>query len=708
MGTTVPLRAIAIVLLFGMSTGCILGEDDGRLGLEETPGGAPWNHDDNVVCSTAEECGDGEVCENGICQMARCQTAFESTAPMGKTRYFGTDAEVAIISDDFYIDALESTDGSYMSSWDLEVGGSKIIDVAGGDLLGTKPHTIAVAIEFSEAVQLRTPNGTSQINVGFWPVAIAAGDIDGDGIDELVAFAADGQIALCDVDEDKCTGASITGATGTDVAVADVDADGFAEPLFLFDYDGESELVVWNTDAELNGQEESYGWRFSFPVRAMAAGKLTGGDAAEVAMLEDGGWWGWTDDKVHVYSPAAEAFIGSKDVDGRTLDLAVGDRDSDERHEIAILRESQQLELLKVDAQGAFTTLSEWNIPVGQNGQRISFVDWNGDSATGTLVEGPELVAGDAVPIVAMMFPPYPNKAAVGALSASVTLGDSDSVSETLTDTLTLSVGMGLSFGAEAFGFKAKVGGFINKSVSVGRAVTRTLSVGARYWILAQPDLQGTSYAPVIMSCGCYHRYKYVTDDPSNLIGGSGQTVDIFVPVGGQTQLWSSKRYNAMAEAIGLPIIEVPITVGDVGSYPSTIQTLDGLPVAAEDMVFPVLPEFELSDVGFVNFWLVAGEAETNSVATSTTLGLTSSFGAGVVSIDTDVSIGVTQGYSISVGNNQIFAGGIPPVPDNPQTPEDEFEVNRYRFMPAVFRQYYTDRHGDEAAYYVMNFAVAR
>lgn len=695
-------------MLIGMSSGCVALDGDDRFDPEQTPGEAPWNHDENVACTSSTECGNGEVCEEGVCQMARCQTGFESAAPMGQNHYFGTDAEVAVISDDFFIDAIETSDGAYINSWDLEAGGGKVVDVTAADLTGSKPHTIAVAIEFSDAVQLSGPDGKSQIHVGFWPVAIAAGDVDGDGLAELVAFSDAGDIAVCDVEKNSCRDATITGAEGKDVAVADVDGDGFAEALFLFDYEGESEVVVWNVDADQTEQEESFGWRFNFPVRAMAAGKMTGANTAEIALLEDGGWWGWTDDKVHVYAPASDAFIGNKDVDGHTIDLAVGDRDSDETEELVILRDGQTLEMINVSQQGDLTTASEWNIPVGQQAQRISFVDWNGDSATGTLVEGPELIAGDAVPVAALMFPPYPHNAAGGDMTASVTLGDNEAVSETMSDTLTLSVGIGVSFGAEAFGFKAKVGGFLNQSVSVGHAVSRSVSIGSRYSVNAQPDLQGTSYAPVVMSCGCYHRYKYVTDDPSNLIGGTGQTVDIFVPVGGQTQLWSSKRYNAMAAVTGLPIIEVPIRVGDVDSYPAQLQTLDGLPVPAEDMVFPMLPEFQISDVGFVNFWLVAGESETNDVASSTTLGVNASFGAGVVSVNTDISVGVTQGYSITVGKDQIFAGGVPPVPDNPDTPEDEFEVHRYSFMPGVFRQHYTDKHGDDAAYYVMSYAVAK
>ncbi|MEM9696909.1 MAG: hypothetical protein AAGA56_30515, partial [Myxococcota bacterium] len=261
----------------------------------------------------------------------------------------------------------------------------------------------------------------------------------------------------------------------------------------------------------------------------------------------------------------------------------------------------------------------------------------------------------------------------------------------------------------EAGPFKAKVSGYFNRDVSVTQSFRTRRTIGARYWVLAQPQLQGLEYAPVIMSCGCYHRYRYQTEDPSNLIGGTGQVVDIFIPVGGQTQLWSSQRYNAMAAATGtLPLIEVPITVGDPSSYPATQQTLDGQPIAPDDMVFTDVPSYQVSDVGFVNYWLVRGETETNAVAETIDFGTKASFGLFGNGIDVSSQIGQTAGYSLSVGNTQIFAGGIPPVPDNPDTPEDEFLLNRYSFSPFVYRQRYTDAQGDEAAYYVMNFTVAQ
>ena len=703
--------AVLAVALVGAS-GCVIYDEDGGTspagGNGKAPGSQPYGSDD-ISCTTNADCADGEACEGGICQMERCAEAYESLAPMGANHYFGIDGELAIISDDTWVDGFESSSaGGYLNSWDLESVGDKVVDVTGGALTAAKPHTLAVAVEFSDQLLLRGPMGESTLNIGIWPKAIAAGDVDADGIDELVAFADDGQISLCDVEEGTCQLASIAGISGKDVAVADVDGDGFAEPVFLFDADGKSEIVVWNTDSELTGHDETIGWEFSFPVRAFAAGDVDGDLLAEVVALEDGGWWGWASDKVHVFSPANETFVSSKSVDGHTLDVAVGDRDSDDTAEVAILREDQKYELFGSN-QGQLESLALHDVTVGGKATRISMVDWDGDSATGELVGGAELVAGKAVPLATLMFPPYPRNVAKGALNANITLGNNESTSESHSDTLSLSLGMAVSYGVETPVFKAKVGAYFGKEFSYTNRVTKSMTIGARYWLLAAPEIHGFDYGAVVMSCGCFHKYSYVTNDPANRIGGSGQTGDIYIPVGGQTTLWSTKRYNAMAEAAGdLPIMNVPVTIGDVSSYPETLQTLDGQPVPESDMLFPNLTTYQASDVGFVSFWMVAGEQETNEVAEKTTLGVTGSLGVGGVSVDAKVGVGVAQGYSITTGKDVVFAGGIPPIPDDPETPEDEFKVHGYSFTPVVYRHHYTDAVGEDAAYYVMTYAVGQ
>jgi len=699
--------AALVPMALALIVGCTVPEDrdDSRL-PDEVPGSDPYDTDTDVSCTTRDDCASGESCEQGVCMMARCGDAYVSQPPLGERHFFGTDGEIAVVSDDNYVDAFEGSDGTYISSWNLTGESGNVVDVAGGNLLGTQPQAIVVAIEFSDEVIVRGPDGLFDLDIGLWPKAIDAGDVDNDGVDELVAFSEDGMISVCDVDEQKCTGAKIDGIHGLDVAVGDVDRDGFAEPVFLLDMGGQVQLLVWNRDAATTGQQDTLGWNVDVKAHAFASGDLDGDGFDELVLLEDGGWWGWTHDELHVFSAAQDAIVARREVDGRTKDVAVGDRNSDDADEIAILREDRIVELFAA-SEGALSSLGTTPVNVGEESTRLSMVDWDGDSATGTLVSGPELVAGDAVPIAVLMFPPYAEKLAVGALAAKITVGQGETMGESVTDTLSLGVGMGVSFGAESGPLKASVGAELGKSWKYSRRISKSLSIGARYSVHANPELFGVDYAAVILSCGCYHRYRYTTNDPNHLIGGNNQTMDVFIPVGGQTQLWSSKRYNAMAEKSGrAPMVEVPVRVGDVSSYPKALLTLDGQQVADEDMVFTDLPDFQVSDVGYVSFRMKVGEEESNETAITTTMGAKTSFGLFGGGIDASFNLGVGQGYSVNVGTESLFSGGVPPIPDDPRTPEDEFLLNRYSFTPNIHRQTYVNHHDEEASYYVMHFAV--
>ncbi|MBW2528152.1 MAG: hypothetical protein JRI23_28495 [Deltaproteobacteria bacterium] len=497
-------KLLATIFVTALAVGCAADETDREFEVTAAPGDQPWTSDD-ITCVTDDHCATGEFCgENGVCQMLRCDGSYDSLAPMGLNHYFGVDAELAIISDASYVDGFEAADGSYMSSWNI--ADARIVDVAGGDMTGFRPQSIAVATESSDEIIVRGGETQTTLSVGIWPRAIAAGDTDADGLDELVAFSDDGTISLCDVETESCQVAMIEGAEGKDVAVADVDGDGYHEPIFLFENSDSTELVVWNVDAELTGQDEAYGWVFPFGIKSIAAADVDGDLVAEVLCLEDGGWFGLASDKIHVFSPAREELVAEKSISKHASDLAAGDRDSDGRAEVAVLRSDQKFEILVTDEAGQLDSIGTWDVTVGEEAQRVSMLDWDGDSASARATSGPALVSGREVPTMVMLFPPYPRGAANAPLNASVGMGNSESSSESFSDTVSLSVGMAVSFGAD-FGSiaKAKVGAFFNYDVSVTQTVSQQMSIGARYSAMAAPDVHGTDYAAVMLSCGCYH-----------------------------------------------------------------------------------------------------------------------------------------------------------------------------------------------------------
>src|SRR5262249_38714304 len=147
---------------------------------DDGPGTQAWNNDD-VKCSSDADCDSTEACLNGVCQMRVCsEPSYKSTAPLGKIHYFGLDREIAIIGDGEYVDTYEPKDATYKGSFDYSKVGKLIVDIAGGDFLGTRPQQFAYAHANSDLVTLEG-GGTHAIHVGINPIAIAAGDTDGDG-----------------------------------------------------------------------------------------------------------------------------------------------------------------------------------------------------------------------------------------------------------------------------------------------------------------------------------------------------------------------------------------------------------------------------------------------------------------------------------------------------------------------------------------------
>jgi hypothetical protein len=501
----------------------------------------------------------------------------------------------------------------------------------------------------------------------------------------------------------------LTGTTGVSIAAGDVDGDGFDEPVVLVDRDGTSEIVVWNTDHALTEQEELIAWSVNKTLSALGVGDVDGDGLAEAMVLEDGGLWGWTSDVLHVFSPAQGAIIASPSVDAETIDVDAGDRDGDGRAEVVMLRDSATFELAGIDAAGAITSLVTESLAVGQGATRIATVDWDGDSPAGRLVSGPELVSGAVVPVALMIFPPY-DRGAQTKGTANVVVGNTAVQSETMSDTVSLHLGLTVGYGAEIPGvLKASVSGYLYKDFAATKAVTRSISVGQRFTVDADPKLLGDDYAAVVLSCGCFHAYSYETDDPANKVGGSGKEMRVFVPVGGQTGLWSSKRYLAMAKALGgLPEMTVPYRIGDIASYPPAHQTLAGQPIPEADRVFPEPPSFQVSDVGTVTWSLTSTQIEANTVAETTTIGLTGTLGAFGASVSGDINTGFSHAYTVTVGQDALFAGSVPPLVDNPETPEDEYETYRYSFSPTVYREHYQDAAGEDAGYYVITYAVGQ
>jgi hypothetical protein len=219
------------------------------------PGSKAWANE-NVACRTDDDCaiGAGEACLDGVCQMRRCSDVDQtSVAPLGAHRFIASYRDMIVADADNILRGYEPVQSQLMHSGDFEwqMPGEEVTDVAGGNLLGTRPEVMATAHKGSMVVQIVSPSREVRpVDVGFEPVAIAAGDTDGDGVDELVAVAANGQGSICNALTGVCSPFALEAPEVRDVTTADVDGDGREEPIVLAANEQGSDILVVKLDAQ--------------------------------------------------------------------------------------------------------------------------------------------------------------------------------------------------------------------------------------------------------------------------------------------------------------------------------------------------------------------------------------------------------------------------------------------------------------------------
>lgn len=724
-GSRLRLLGLAGVLLafgcnqsdFGDGVPPAVGDEGGDGGGDgDGPGSGARTDDEDVSCESEDDCGMGETCAEGVCQMARCNDGpYIGAPPLGGGLKFFNDQEF-IVADtmpsdgEFYIDGYAPTPGAvdYPGSWSM--GDQPILDLAGGDFYGNNEEMFVVGVDGSNELVLGGTDESIRMGIGFQPTSIAAGDIDHDGKDEVVALGQFGNVAVCNMKEHDCNTFLFENANGKDLAIADVDGDGYAEVVFLLDNGGNEVLYVWQ--AEPQGElDEDYQGPTGVPLMRIDAGDIDGDGSPEVLGLRDDGFFDSA--RLYVFSVAdgGVAEVSSQDVDDASRDISLADIDMDQEDEVLILRDGGTIELLTSNGAGGIQPVMTHQLQVSVDPKRISASDFDGDSPR-TRLMNPEgtLLPGPVTPVIVGHFAPYSIEHSDGE---SVTfIGDAESMSESITDFVSVKASLELGVSGNLLGI---FGGGLSTRVSqeVSKSFTESTEyfVGRRVIAKPSPEHVGYDYGVVFLSCACYHAYYYEMIDPAERLGPGGDQEQfvMILPVGGTTTAWSSKRYNAMAEAVGdLPIVEIPYIVGDLDSYPTGPQLSNGDPVPAEDMVFPEVPNLLVSDVGSIGWWLSVTERETNEVAMSTSIDISGSLNVGPFKFGAGVGGGFGKAHSISVGEQALFGGTAPPIPDDPETPEDEYLNNAYSFSPYVYREHYEDRDGNDAAYYVMSFAVAK
>ncbi len=673
------------------------------------PGADAWKAE--LACSSDGDCNQGESCTGGICQLKRCAApAHAPAAPLGKSGFLMLNRELVAVTSSTTVEGYSSSDRTFVRAGDTMATSGSIVDVAGGNLTGSRPDAVAIATSGSKDLAIAQGGRIAgSVSVGFAPIAVASGDVDGDGVDEIVAASSGAEFAVCHAQPAGCKTLSLPRSGITDVAVGDVDGDGFAEAVFAVG----TTLYVYNFDAATTQQNAVASADVGTTLFRIAAGDLDGSGVDRIVGLEDGGQWVWDHDKLHLFSWNASSGMkeeGSVDVGRDSRDVTVEHLQGEDKAQIALLGASNALHVFGWDGKTTLASAFDSTLSGANDATRLGGADIDGNSPKAKLHGEPQIVPGSTVPVAVLTFPPYSKT--YSAAPSSVTLGSSETKSENKSDTVALNLGITIGAGFDLpLIFKASVSASINKTIARTKSFATSVTVGESFSTTAKPEIDGWDTAAVVVSCGCYQQFQYDVEDPGHLLSkdADGKPMIVYIPVGGSTTVWSMRRYNALADALGtLPKMKIPYTLGDVSSYPTEPQRLDGTPIPPEDNVFVDTKSVRVSDSATVSFSLSSSETTTNSTAVSTSISGTIGFGAGPVNVSGTAGITYGTGYDLSFGTSATFSGSVQPIRDDPNTPEDEFADNAYGFTPYVYKQRYLDPQQKESAFYVMVYALGR
>lgn len=701
------------LLALGATFACSAAEPVTKAPEILAPGSKALEQSD-PTCSKNDDCDHGELCVDGYCQMSACGTqAYQSAPPLGRRSYFAVDRELVVLDDDASeqrLNGYEPTSGSFAKMPDkISFGSSRIVDEAGGNFTGTRPESVAVAIEGRSSVTVVSGAKREDLVVGFVPIALASGDVDGDGTDEIAALSAQGDVAVCTMATKSCVRRKVS-FTARDLTMADVDGDGRAEPVVLGDKGNVSFVVMMNFDDEGTGQSPVVELDTGHKAQRITAADFDKSGRATVVTLEDGGYAGFASDTVRFigWKDGKLTDLGEHAIAKDAIDVLAADTDADDKAELLVLEDSG-LELFDVASATSIRSAFKTTLLGSTKPTRLAMADLDGDSPAGTLVGDAALVAGPVVPVSVIAYPPYSRTWSDGNARIFVGNREIEEVNEATTVTLraTLAVGYEADFpGIAKVGLYGRVEGTLARTTSNARAIV----VGDRYMVDAKPEIEGPDNGIAVLSCACFHAYTYEVEDPAGKLGSRAadhKKMSLFVPVGGQTSLWSLKRYNVLADHLGtLPVVHIPYAVGDPKSYPSTMQKFSGEPIPEGDLVVHSPRTYRTSDVANVGWELVLAEEQGQSDSTTIGVGLRGVLRVGPVVAEADLSTSVGTTYTVTLGRDASFSGFVPPVRNDVRTPENEHELYGYGFSPIVYRDMYKTRSGQEGGLFAVTYAV--
>ncbi|MEM9463333.1 MAG: VCBS repeat-containing protein [Myxococcota bacterium] len=690
--------------------------NDGEIPVDPEAEEAEEEQED-VICTSSADCLDGEACEDGVCQVARCGDDPSTSPPLGQRVPLLRDFEVVIADSypsgaEYQLWYYDVDDDTLSLDGQLEAGTQAPVDVAGGNLLGTRPDAIAVATAGSTVVQVVHPTGATSVAAGLVPIALATGDVDGNGRDDVIMVDQDGHWAACDVQGDCIEGTS--GVAPMDAAAGDVDGDGQAELVLTgTNAQGYGTLVVINPvslgvaePAQIQLDTATEAWR-------VAVGDLDGDDHAEIVTLYDSGIFDSLDDELTAYALDGEELVElgvGWTGDHELIDIEAGTLEDGGPAKLVALTDDAELELVGWNGGGEFFG-NPWqpsgndNVPL-----RLALADTDGDGAMAELVDGPAPLTGRVAPIAILHYPPYDRRHAPDG--SSVGFGTSVSGENTQSSGLSFGVSGAVGYSGGLFGSGGSIKTKIAATTSTTFSTSESTTVESGFVAWADPNRQGPHASAVVLAWGCYEGFTYAIDDPAGLVdpGERDEQFMMAMPVGGGTTVWSSHRYNAVVDALGHgPQVGSHHNVGDPSTYSAEAELPDGSPVAPVDLLFAPQLDLWVSDIARTTWALTMAESEQIASTQGISLEISAGLSAAGFEFEGGASVGATQGYATTLSTSTTVGGDAPPLLDDPQTTADEYTEHRYSFSPYVYLRHHQDEAtGDETTLMVVDYTVVR
>jgi hypothetical protein len=674
--------------------------------LGDAPPGVPQWGESNITCTSNDDCREDELCSQRICQVRQCNRGpYTSTPPLAPDSgiYFDHDLAVADQAQDA-IALLPADRAGVGARTLLEPNAGPIVDLAGGNLIEGPAQELVIAHKGSTVVSIASSQRINQLDVGLVPVAVAAANLDRVGLDEVIALGAT-SVAICQVEAASCTRRELEAQSrAKDVATGDIDGDGVPEIVVLFE---SNHIVALHLGGTGTAEGERTVIQVGYTPDRISVGDLDNDGQAEVVAIHKAERDNQGHVHIHNLNPERPIDVATWDVD-RPRDVSVGDLDHNGTLEVFVLRDGGKLTILSMGRGSAsHPVVADTRLQTSSGIDLIAAVDMDGDSTYVKLISGPEIVQSRPIPTVVAFFPPYWRE--LSDTPANVYVGDSELSTEGFEDTIGFRIGVQLGVEPSFFDIvSASLTGELARRV--GRAYTKmtTKFVGDRVWTQAAPEQFGPAYGTVMLVYNCYHQYTYQMADPlAEVEGADGKKFILLVPIDVNSALLSTMRWNSLARALGdLPTFEAPHRIGDPTTYPTEMVTLAGKPIPEVDKVVPKPPSYTVSEVGFIGFWLALWETSGRRDLKEIEVDLRASVTVAGYKVGGSLGAALGKSHTIELGTEAVFGGFAPTLPDDPATPEDEYQLFQYSFSPIVYLDRYVNSEGVETPYYVYHYMV--